>query len=114
MPNIIHSFDASHAAAGGELLRKDDIELFAARGGFASQAANVDKVQEAVKMGFRKLYVNRDVLLKFHEGCLTTLENHDPSLITVRRDLGIVILAEEKTISIPALPKLGSFDVNLT
>lgn len=116
MPNIIHSFDASNVVKTVDILQKDNIEIFTIHDCFASHAANIHKVQLAVKMGFIKLYVNRDVLAKFHEGCLTNIENHDPSIITLNRDQGIVRLRyspnDFKTFKIPVIPQLGSFDIS--
>jgi DNA-directed RNA polymerase, mitochondrial len=110
MPNIIHSFDASNVVKAVEILRDKNIEIFTIHDCFASQAANIYTLQHSVKLGFIKLYVTGDVLSRFHDGCLRSLENRDPSRISVQPDLGVVVI-EGKSIKIPQVPTVGKLDI---
>lgn len=113
MPNIIHSFDAANIVKTVDILKNAGVEIFTIHDCFASVACDAYTVQQAVKAGFIKLYINRDFLHNFNEGCLRGLEQHDPSVITVDRSTGKVFHADAGELNLPEIPTLGSLDISM-
>jgi hypothetical protein len=113
IPNIIHSFDASHLINLLNHYIKSDIDVLPVHDCFGTHPNDMDNLASEVRKQFILLYSNQNFLENFHKKFILDIKNIVP--IHKERNGPYYIIFEDKKkdekVILPKVPKMGKLEL---